>query len=93
MVSSFHLLYPSGNAPCVTGYAAKKEGLGIGGPNQILITGAKDDNLTQQLLDVSATNGAVINSQVLVVLSMLGSLGTHVVFCRNEDFECYFEIV
>ena len=54
----------------MTGYAAKKEGLGIGGPNQILITGGKDDNLTQQLLDVSATNGAVINSQVWVFLFM-----------------------
>ena len=59
----------SGNAPCVTGYAAKKEGLGIGGPNQILVTGGgKDDNLTQQLLDVSATNGAIINSSVCVHL-------------------------
>jgi hypothetical protein len=52
--------YYSGNAPCVTGYAAaKKPGLGIGGPDQILITGAGLDD-QKKLLDVNATNGAII---------------------------------
>ena len=76
----------------MTGYAAKKEGLGIGGPNQILITGGKDDNLTQQLLDVSATNGAVINSQVRV-----GSLFSFVLFflyqCLLSFFCCKSSLV
>ena len=74
----------------MTGYAAKKEGLGIGGPNQILITGGKDDNLTQQLLDVSATNGAVINSQVWIGLLfsfVLFNVCCHFFRCKSSLVE------